>query len=274
MDWLLLLKALTLGIVEGLTEFIPVSSTGHLIIVGNLLHYDNEQSKVFEVFIQLGAILAVCWHYRVRLVMVIKGLCQRNLAARRFVVFLVIAFFPAAVMGLPLYGVIKSYLFNPLSVALALIVGGVLILIVERRPRPARITRIDDMCWQDALKIGMAQCAALCPGVSRSGATIIGGLMFGFSRQAATEFSFFLAIPTMFAATGYDLVKSWQMLSLGDFPVFLAGFVASFLFGLFAVKALLHFVSRHDFTGFAWYRIAFGCLVLISAAAGWVTWQV
>jgi undecaprenyl-diphosphatase len=272
MDILLLLKALILGIVEGLTEFLPISSTGHLIIVGDLLHYNNDQSKVFEIVIQLGAILSVCWYFRARLGKVLGGLAT-DAAQRRFILLLIVGFLPAAVLGLALHHVIKTYLFNPMTVAAALIGGGLLILYIEKRHTPARIQAMDDMRWPDALKVGVAQALAMFPGVSRSGATIMGGMLFGLSRQAATEFSFFLAIPTMFAATFYDVAKNWHLLQIADLPVFGVGFIAAFLSGLLTVKALLRFVAHHTFVGFAWYRIVFGGVVLLTAWMGIVEWQ-
>ncbi|MDR0234485.1 MAG: undecaprenyl-diphosphate phosphatase [Zoogloeaceae bacterium] len=272
MDMILLFKAFILGIVEGLTEFLPISSTGHLIIAGSLLDYDNEQSKIFDIVIQLGAILAVCWHFRARLASTIKGIAHSP-REQHFALLVMMAFLPAAIIGFLLHGPIKDYLFNAYAVAFALIVGGLLILYIEYRPKAARITQVDDMDWKDALKVGFAQCVAMWPGVSRSGATIMGGMWFGLNRQAATEFSFYLAIPTMFAATFYDLAKSWQDLRLEDFPVFATGFVTSFIFGLIAVRALIYFISHHTFIGFAWYRIIFGSFVLISAWAGWVDWN-
>ncbi|MDR0529185.1 MAG: undecaprenyl-diphosphate phosphatase [Zoogloeaceae bacterium] len=271
MDFVLLFKALLLGLVEGVTEFLPVSSTGHLILAGSLLGYDN---SVFEVVIQLGAILAVCWHFRARLFLAVSGL-SRDSAQRRFAFLLLVAFFPAAVFGVFLHDVIKAYLFHPLPVAFALIAGGMLILYIEHRQKShaARICAVDSLRWQDALKIGFAQCAAMCPGVSRSGATIMGGMCFGLSRQTATEFSFYLAIPTMFGATVYDVGKSWRLLRFDDFPVFAAGFIASFFFGLLAVRGLIRFISSHTFVGFAWYRIGFGVLVLFTAWSGLVRWE-
>lgn len=272
MDTLLLCKALLLGIVEGLTEFLPVSSTGHLIVVGSLIDFTDAQSKVFEIVIQLGAILAVCWHYRVRLGQVATGL-GHDPEARRFVGLLFVAFLPAAVLGLVFHHVIKTYLFNPLSVAAALILGGLAILYIEKRTGRPRIEHIDAMSWGDAFKVGCAQALALLPGTSRSGATIMGGMLFGLSRQTATEFSFFLAIPTMFAATFYDVAKNWQALHLADLPVFGVGFIAAFLSAMLTVNALLRFVARHTFVAFAWYRIAFGAFILLSAASGLVHWQ-
>lgn len=256
-----LLVALLLGIVEGLTEFLPISSTGHLIIVGDLLNFNDERGKVFEIVIQLGAILAVCWAYRVRIAKVAGGLAS-DPAAQKFVVNLLVAFTPAVVFGLLFHKAIKAYLFNPITVACALIVGGVIILLIERRKTPPTIQSVDDLRWTDALKIGFAQTLAMFPGVSRSGATIMGGLMFGLSRTTATEFSFFLAIPTMFAATVYDLYKNWALLQLSDLPLFTVGFMAAFLSALLAVKTLLRYLASHTFTAFAWYRIVFGTLVL------------
>lgn len=271
MDPILLLKALLLGIVEGLTEFLPISSTGHLIIVGSLLDYTNDQSKVFKIVIQLGAILAVCWDFRERIGKVLGGLGS-DPVQQRFAGLLIIGFLPAAVLGLMFHSMIKTYLFNPLTVAGALITGGFLILWIERKAYRPRINSIDQMRWPDALKVGFAQAAAMFPGTSRSGATIMGGLIFGLSRKTATEFSFFLAIPTMFAATIYDVYKNWALLHLEDLPVFAVGFVASFIAAMLTVKALLRYVSNHDFTVFAWYRIVFGIVVLASAHFGWVEW--
>jgi undecaprenyl-diphosphatase len=261
MDLLLLLKAFILGVVEGLTEFLPISSTGHLIVVGDLLNFNDEVGKVFEVVIQLGAILAVCWEYRVRLTGVAVRL-PSDPAARRFVSNLVIAFLPAAVLGLAFIKIIKGYLFNPFSVAVAFIVGGLIILLVEARHHRVRVEHVDDMDWRDALKVGFAQCFALIPGTSRSGATIMGGMIFGLSRQAATEFSFFLAIPTMFAATFYDLYKHWDLLHAHDFGTFAVGFVTAFVAAFFAVRGLLRYIAHHSFVVFAWYRIVFGLVLL------------
>ncbi len=272
MDLILLLKALVLGVVEGLTEFLPVSSTGHLILVGELLDFNDAKGKVFEIVIQSGAILAVCWEYRVRLWGVAAGLGQRNRTAWRFVINLLVAFLPAAVLGLLFASAIKAHLFYPVPVALALIVGGLLILWAERREHRIRVHDVDDMTWRDALKIGFAQSLALIPGTSRSGATIIGGLLFGLSRRVATEFSFFLAIPTLLAATLYDLVKHRDLLEAADLPMFGVGFVASFISAFIAVRGLLRFISRHDFTVFAWYRIVFGGIVLLTAYTGVVGW--
>ena len=257
-----IIQALILGLVEGLTEFLPISSTGHLIIAGELLRYTGDQAGTFDVVIQLGAILAVCWHYRERLLAVSRDLAGAGAAGRRFALHLALAFLPAAAAGLLLHGVVKRHLFNPYTVALALIAGGFIILFIERKERPVRVADVDQLTWRDALKLGCAQAVALFPGVSRSGATIMGGLLFGLSRQAATEFSFFLAIPTMFAATGFDLLKSWQALSQGDLLFIALGFVVSFASALVAIRGLLWYVAHHDFKAFAWYRIVFGILVL------------
>jgi len=274
MDSLLLLKALILGIVEGLTEFLPVSSTGHLILVGDLLGFNDDKGKMFEIVIQFAAILAVCWEYRSRLGDVATGFLAGKEDARRFVLNLLVAFMPAAVLGLLFASKIKLYLFKPVPVALAFIVGGVLILWAERRQHIVRVERVDAMTWRDALKVGLAQSLALIPGTSRSGATIIGGLFFGMSRQAATEFSFFLAIPTLFAATAYELVKYRHLLSMDDIGLFAVGGAASFVSAFFAVRGLLRYISRHDFSAFAWYRIGFGLVVLLTAYTGMVSWSV
>ncbi len=262
MDLWSFLQSVLLGLVEGLTEFLPISSTGHLIMAGDLLHYTGEQAKAFEIIIQLGAILAVCWYYRTRLGKVVGGLGRRDATSWRFVINLAIGVVPAAVFGLALHKLITRFLFSPVVVAIALIVGGLIIFMVERRALPVRITDVDQMRWSDALKVGMAQVFALIPGTSRSGATIIGGMLFGISRQAATEFSFFLAIPTMFLATGYELFKSWRTLAGQDMLFFAIGFVVAFFSALVAIKGLLHYVAHHNFRFFAWYRVIFGLLAL------------
>jgi undecaprenyl-diphosphatase len=271
LDTLLLLKALVLGIVEGLTEFLPISSTGHLIIAGQLLGFNDDKAKVFDIAIQLAAILAVVWVYRQRLGHVVASL-GREAASRRFAVNLIVAFMPAAVLGLLFVKQIKAYLFNPIVVATAFIVGGVLILWAERRRHTVTVATVDEMGWRDALKVGFAQALAMIPGTSRSGATIIGGLFFGLSRQAATEFSFFLAIPTMFAATLYDVYKHRELFSADDLPLFAVGGMASFVSAFLCVRWLLRFISSHDFTPFAWYRIAFGVIVLATAYTGLIDW--
>ncbi|HEY8117815.1 MAG TPA: undecaprenyl-diphosphate phosphatase [Methylophilaceae bacterium] len=261
MDLIILLKAFILGIVEGTTEFLPVSSTGHLIIVGDLLNFNDEKGKVFEIVIQLGAILAVLWQYRAKFAHLVANL-SKEAASQKLALNLAIAFMPAAIVGLAFHHAITQYLFSPITVALALIVGGVAILFIEKNLPVVDTHSVDDMDWKHALKIGCAQCLALFPGVSRAGATIMGGLLFGLSRQAATEFSFFLAIPIMFAATGLDLVKSGSMLSMQDIGIFAVGFITAFVSALIAVRVLIRYVSQHDFRRFAWYRIVFGLLVL------------
>ena len=272
MDLILLLKALILGVVEGLTEFLPVSSTGHLILMSDLLDFNDERGKVFTIAIQLGAILAVCWEYHSKITEVIRGIGS-NPAANRFVINLLIAFLPAAIMGLLFIKMIKFYLFHPVPVAMALIIGGVLILWAERRKHVIEVEQVDDMDWKHALKVGLAQCLALIPGTSRSGATIIGGLFFGLSRKAATEFSFFLAIPIMFAATFYDVYKHREFLQWDDLGLFAVGFVSAFLSALLAVRGLLRFISQHDFSVFAWYRIVFGIIILLTAYTGVIAWS-
>ena len=271
-----LLVAAILGVVEGLTEFLPVSSTGHLIVVGSLLHYTGEKAKLFEIVIQAGAILAVCWEYRAKLIAVAAGMF-RDRNAQRFVINLVVAFLPAAILGLAFGSAIKAKLFAPVPVAAAFIVGAFVIFWVERRqrrnPREARIDQVDDMRWSDALKVGLAQAFALIPGTSRSGATIIGGMLFGLSRRAATEFSFFLAIPTLFAATGYEFVRNRHLLAGGDLTMVGVGFVTAFVSAFFVVRGLLRYVAHHDFVPFAWYRIAFGLVILGTAYAGLVEWS-
>lgn len=276
MDSVLLWKAVVLGIVEGLTEFLPVSSTGHLIVAGSLVGYTGDAAKAFEIVIQAGAILAVVWEYRARLAHVLGGLASDRYA-QRFALNLIVAFMPAAVLGLAFGKAIKAHLFSPIPVATAFIVGAFVILWAERRqlrnPAATRIERVDDMRWTDALKVGCAQCLALIPGTSRSGATIIGGMLFGLSRTAATEFSFFLAIPTLLAATGYELVKNRHLLTASDVPMFAVGFVAAFVSAFACVRWLIRYVSRHDFVPFAWYRIAFGLVVLATAWTGLVVWN-
>lgn len=260
-----LVNALILGIVEGLTEFLPVSSTGHLIVVGSLLGFDDERAKVFELVIQTGAMLAVLWEFRARFFRIDVRL-YRNLA---------VAFLPAAVFGLAFSGWIKARLFHPLPVALAFIAGGIVILLVESNPRrQPRVQSTSAMTWLDALKVGFAQCFALIPGTSRSGATIIGGMLFGLSRQAATEFSFFLAVPTLVAAGAYDLWKNRLLLSSEDLALFAVGAVAAFVSAFVVVRWLIRYVATHDFKPFAWYRIVFGLLVLFTAWLGWVQWGV
>lgn len=271
MDSLLLLKALILGVVEGLTEFLPISSTGHLILAGDLLNFNDERGKLFEIVIQSGAILAVCWEYRERIVRTVSRLGHDRLA-NRLVLNLAIAFLPLAILGLLLKKAIEAHLFSPVPVAIAFIVGAFIILWAEKREHRIRIYTVDEMRPTDALKLGLAQACALIPGTSRSGATIIGGLLFGLSRKAATEFSFFLAIPTLLAATAYNLYKERALLDGGDLGMWVVGFTAAFVSAFLCVRWLLRYISRHDFTAFAWYRIAFGIAVLATWQLGVVDW--
>ncbi len=283
MDLIQLFKGVILGLVEGATEFIPVSSTGHLILAEDWLGFTGASAKTFEVFIQLGAILAVVWLYRVKIIGVLKTAPHEE-KSRRLILNLFIAFLPAAIVGLALHDWIKEKLFHPVVVAVALVVGGIVILVIERMlptaqvietPRPSETNPVpaddvDNIRPVTALGVGIAQVLALIPGVSRSGATIMGGLSLGLSRLAATEFSFFLAIPVMFAATLYDLYKSRGILSAADVPVFAVGFVVAFISALFIIRKFISYVSRHDFTVFAWYRIAFGLfLLLFHWLTGW-----
>ena len=260
-----LLYALILGVVEGVTEFLPISSTGHLILVGDLLGANDERWNVFNIVIQTGAMLAIVWEYRKRFFRIDIAL-YRNL---------VVAFIPAAVFGLLFSKIIKGYLFHAVPVALAFIVGGIIILLVERKPRThSRVETVSEMSWLDALKVGFAQCFALIPGTSRSGATIIGGMLFGLSRKAATEFSFFLAVPTLMAAGAYDLLKHRALFSTADLPMFGVGSVTAFVSAFVVVRWLIRYVATHDFKPFAWYRIAFGLVVLLTAYYGWVEWKI
>jgi undecaprenyl-diphosphatase len=273
MDNLLLLKAAILGIVEGLTEFLPISSTGHLIVVGSLLDFNDERGKLFEIVIQSAAILAVMWEYRAKLGSVVSGLIQKQEAAQRFVFNVFIAFLPLALIGLAFGKQIKTALFNPITVAVTSIVGALFILWAEKRKHIVSVESVDDLNWKDALKVGCAQALALIPGTSRSGATIIGGLFFGLSRKAATEFTFFLAMPTLIAATVYELYKERALLSSDDLGMWAVGFIASFISAFLCVRWLLRYISSHDFTVFAWYRIAFGLIVLGTYYSGLVDWS-
>lgn len=266
-------KALILGIVEGLTEFLPISSTGHLIVVGSLLDFNDERGKLFEIVIQSAAILAVMWEYRAKLGSVINGLIQKQEAAQRFTFNVFIAFLPLALIGLAFGKQIKAALFNPITVAVTSIVGALFILWAEKRKHTVSVQSVDDLNWKDALKVGCAQALALIPGTSRSGATIIGGLFFGLSRKAATEFTFFLAMPTLIAATLYELYKERALLSSDDLGMWAAGFIASFISAFLCVRWLLRYISSHDFTVFAWYRIAFGLVVLGTYYSGLVSWS-
>ncbi len=280
MDLILLLKAVILGVVEGLTEFLPISSTGHLILVGDLLDFNDERGKAFEVIIQFGAILAVCWEFREKLLKVASSFTSSS-NSRRFILNLIIASVPA--MGLAfLFGKhIKAVLFSPVPVASAFIVGALIIFWAERRQEKkgdvqSSIQSVDDLTPLDALKVGIAQCAALIPGTSRSGATIIGGMLFGLPRTVATEFSFFLAIPVIGGATAYELLKLWKhpVSMSGEFSLAIAvGFISAFISAFVCVRWLIHYVAHHNFVPFAWYRIIFGLLVLITSYSGMIAWS-
>jgi undecaprenyl-diphosphatase len=271
MELPLLVKALILGVVEGITEFLPVSSTGHLILAGDLLEFNTDKGKLFEIVIQCGAILAIVWEYRTKLISVVARL-PADPQARRFAWNLLVAFLPVAILGLAFGRAIKEVLFKPIPVAVAFIVGGLIILWAERRKHEVTVASVDNMTWSDALKIGLAQTLALIPGTSRAGSTIIGGLFFGLSRRAATEFSFFLAIPVLFAASAYELFKHRDSLSTNDLGTLAVGLVAAFASAFVCVRWLLRYISQHDFTIFAWYRIAFGIIVLVTAYTGAVNW--
>jgi len=264
-------QALILGVVEGLTEFLPISSTGHQIIVADLLNFGGERAMAFNIIIQLGAILAVVWEFRRKILDVVIGLpTQRN--AQRFTINLLIAFLPAVVLGVIFADLIHKYLFNPITVATALVVGGVIMLWAERRQHEIHANTVDEINWKDALKVGFAQCLAMIPGTSRSGSTIIGGLLFGLSRKTATEFSFFLAMPTMVGAAVYSGYKYRSLFQPDDLPVFAIGFITSFIFAMIAVRGLLKFIASHSYAAFAWYRIAFGLVILATWQFGWVDW--
>ncbi|MGH8381890.1 undecaprenyl-diphosphate phosphatase [Pseudomonas sp.] len=265
------LQAVILGIVEGLTEFLPISSTGHQIVVADLINFGGERAMAFNIIIQLGAILAVVWEFRRKIFDVVVGLPKER-QAQRFTLNLLIAFMPAVVLGVLFADLIHAYLFNPITVAAALVVGGVIMLWAERRKHVIKADQVDDMRWSDALKIGFVQCLAMIPGTSRSGSTIIGGLLFGLSRKAATEFSFFLAMPTMVGAAVYSGYKYRELFQPGDFPVFAIGFVVSFIFAMIAVRGLLRFIANHSYAMFAWYRIVFGLIILATWQFGWVDW--
>lgn len=283
MEWLTLVKAAILGIVEGLTEFLPISSTGHLIVASSLLRFTGEKVATFEIAIQTGAMFAVIWEYRVKLSATVRGIFRERIA-QRFALNVAIAFAPAVIFGLTLGGLIKAHLFHPVPVALAFVIGGLVILWVERRhhrafgerdlqgARVARVESVDDMTPVDALKVGLVQCAALIPGTSRSGATIIGGMLFGLSRKAATEFSFYLAIPTLIGAGVYSMWKQRGLFVGADIPVFAIGLVFAFASALICIRWLIRYLSTHDFTVFAWYRIVFGGVILLTAYLGWVDW--
>lgn len=271
MDFWTAIQAVILGVVEGLTGFLPISSTGHQIIVADLLDFTGDRFNAFNIIIQLGAILAVVWEFRGKIFEVVSGLpTQRK--AQRFTVNLLIAFMPAVVLGVIFADVIHHYLFNPITVATALVLGGIVMLWAERREHEVHAETVDDITWKDALKVGLAQCLAMIPGTSRSGSTIIGGLLFGLSRKTATEFSFFLAMPTMVGAAVYSGYKYRDLFQPADLPVFVIGFVTSFIFAMIAVKGLLKFIASHSYAAFAWYRIAFGLLILATWQFGWIDW--
>jgi undecaprenyl-diphosphatase len=275
LDWLLALKAAILGIVEGLTEFLPISSTGHLIVAESLLGFRIASLSVFTIAIQAAAIVAVCWEYRKRLLHLVRGLAS-DPREQRLAVNVCVAFLPAAILGVLFKPAIEVALFHPLPVALAWVIGAVVILWVERvhaaRDYAPSVSDMDQIGWLDALKIGLAQCLALIPGTSRSGATIIGGLIFGLSRTAATQFSFFLAIPTLFGATVYSLYKARHELTAAELPLYGIASVFAFFSALLCVRWLLRYIATHDFRPFAWYRIVFGALILLSATQGWIEW--
>ncbi len=272
MDVVLLVKAALMGVVEGVTEFLPISSTGHLILAGALLGFDDDKAKVFDIAIQTGAILAVVLVYWQKIRSTLLALPSER-QAQRFALNVLIGFVPAVVLGLLLGKAIKAHLFTPVVVASTFIVGGFIILWAERRPASAvRVHTVDDMSALDALKVGLVQCLAMVPGTSRSGATIIGGMLLGLSRQAATDFSFYLAIPTLVGAGAYSLYKERALLSLADVPMFAVGLVCSFVSAWLCVRWLLRYIGSHSFVPFAWYRIAFGGVVLVTAWSGWVHW--
>ncbi|WP_312484873.1 undecaprenyl-diphosphate phosphatase [Stutzerimonas nitrititolerans] len=272
MDLWIAFQALILGVVEGITEFLPVSSTGHQIIVADLIGFGGQRALAFNIIIQLGAILAVVWEYRRKIIDIVVGLPKEQ-QAQKFTVNLLVAFMPAVVLGVAFADLIHEYLFNPITVATALVIGGVVMLWAEKRQHRIQAETVDDMRWTHALKVGFAQCLALVPGTSRSGATIIGGLLFGLSRKAATEFSFFLAMPTMVGAAVYSGYKYRELFQPGDFMVFAIGFVTSFIFAMLAVRALLKFIGNHSYAAFAWYRIAFGIIILATWQFGVIDWS-
>ena len=272
MDFWTAFQEIILGVVEGLTEFLPISSTGHQIIVADLIGFDGERAMAFNIIIQLAAILAVVWEFRRKIFEVVFGLRSQP-TARRFSANLLLGFLPALVLGVLFADLIHEYLFNPITVATALVIGGVIMLWAERRTHRVQVEHVDEMRWSHALKIGFVQCLAMIPGTSRSGSTIIGGLLFGLSRKAATEFSFFLAMPTMVGAAVYSGYKYRHLFQPDDLPVFALGFVTSFIFAMIAVRALLKFIANHSYAAFAWYRIVFGLLILATWQFGWVDWS-
>jgi undecaprenyl-diphosphatase len=280
-DFLTLIKAAVMGVVEGLTEFLPISSTGHLILAGSMLGFHDEKAKVFDIAIQTGAILAVIWVYWHKVWGTLVALPHQR-EARRFAAHVLIGFLPAAVLGLLLGKAIQAHLFTPQVVATTFILGGFVILWAEGRQRPrsahdhpddrVRIHHVENMSPLDALKVGLVQCLAMVPGTSRSGATIIGGMLLGLSRKAATEFSFYLAMPTLIGAGVYSLYKQRDILAWSDLPMFAVGLVFSFASAWLCVRWLLRYIATHSFVPFAWYRIAFGVLIWVSAQQGWIEW--
>ena len=275
MDFILMLKAAILGVVEGLTEFLPISSTGHLIITRSILNLEGAFWQSFDMAIQVGAIIAVVWEFRERIAQIVSGLFSMERAAWRFVINVLIACVPAVAFALLFEKQIKGLLFNAVSVAIALLVGGLIILWAERRQerKEPRVHSLADLTYLDALKVGVAQIAAIVPGTSRSGSTIIGGMLFGLSRKAATEFSFFLAIPILFGASVFELNDLRGQMNLQNITLFVIGFVFSFISAFICVRWLLRFVSHNNFKGFAWYRIAFGLFILLSWSMGWLNWS-
>lgn len=275
MDITLLIKAAIMGIVEGLTEFLPISSTGHLILAGALLGFDDEKAKVFDIAIQTGAIFAVILVYWQKIRSTLVAL-PTDKQAQQFALNVLIAFIPAVILGLVFGKAIKANLFTPTVVATTFIIGGFIILWAEARhksnPGATRVHDVDNMTTADAIKVGLVQCLAMIPGTSRSGATIIGGMLLGLSRKAATDFSFFLAMPTLIGAGAYSLYKERALLTVADVPMFAVGLLFSFLSAWLCIRWLLRYISTHSFVPFAWYRIVFGLVVLATARMGWVTW--
>jgi undecaprenyl-diphosphatase len=266
-----IVNAIILGIVEGITEFLPISSTGHLIVAASFLNFHDEKGKVFEVAIQAGAMMAVLWEYRAKFGLVLGGL-GRDAGANKFVLNLIVAFVPLAMLGLLLSKHIKAVLFNPLGVAAASVIGALIIFYVERGEHTPRIHHVDEMTPMDALKCGLAQAFALFPGMSRSGSSIVGGMLFGLSRKAATEFSFFLGVPTLCAAGAYELLKNRHLFTSADIPMFAVGSFVSFVVALVAIRALIRYVATHSLKPFAWYRIAFGAFIVAAWQFGWIKW--
>lgn len=273
MDFLLVLKAIVMGVVEGITELLPISSTGHLILAGELMNFlEGEKRVVFEIFIQMGAMMAVVWEYRTKLITSVLGATKPGVERNLFI-NVAIAFFPTAIIGYLFSDYIMDVLFNPYVVAAGFAVGGLIIIWVEKRPYTPKVAEMDNLSYMDAFKVGLCQCAALIPGTSRSGATIIGGIYFGLSRKASTEFSFFLAIPMIGVSSVYSLWKVRNNLDMGEFGILAVGFVTAFIITFVIMKALLKFISNHTYIAFAWYRIAFAVLILATAYTGVIDWS-